>query len=242
MAPAPPPAARWTAETVAGAAIRLFEPPQAPAGGVVWLADFDGLIPETLPGWAEALSRRGVQVVCPQPGPTWWLDRPDPAFQGDDGWTAWRWLREALAPWAAERCGGPLAWAGAGAGGQAALRAGFKTRGTPAVWTYAPAVALDAVYGRGSTLDGLFENAEQARVAGVLTDVNPLARPKRLHVACDPGEVWFPGAELLVEKLRSGGVPVETDFETRHASREAALNAAGPAAVGLLADALTFAV
>ncbi|WP_145357397.1 hypothetical protein [Alienimonas californiensis] len=221
--------------------VRLYEPSQAPAGGVVWLADFDGLTPELLPGWAEPLSRRGVRVVCPTPGPTWWLDRPDPAFHEEKSRTAWRWLREALAPWAAERFEGPLAWAGAGAGGQAAIRAGFKKSGTPAVWAYAPAVALDAVFGRGSTLDRLFDNEEQARVAGVLTDVNPLARPRRLHLAGDPGEVWFPGAELLVEKLRSGGVPVDTDFETRHASREAALNAAGAGAVRLLADALTFA-
>ena len=131
------------------------------------------------------------------------------------------------------------------------LRAGFRRHGappatTPAVWAFAPAVSLETVYGAGSTLDGLFETREQARVAGVLTDVNPLARPRRLRILCDPAEVWFPGCELLADKLRSGGVPLETDFESRrdgvHESgdRAAALNAAGSAAAGMVADALTF--
>ncbi|NNJ27106.1 hypothetical protein [Alienimonas chondri] len=248
------PAAEWSETTVDGVPALVFEPPQAPDGGVVWLADFDALTPASLPSWGEALASRGVRFLCPRPGPTWWLDRDDPAFQpasggGEEGPTPWRWLLDVLAPQAAERFGGPIAWAGAGAGGQAAIRAGFKRRSTPAVWAYAAAVQLDAVHGRGSTLDRLFPDSperngrEQARVAGVLTDVNPLARPQRLHLACDPSEIWAPGCELLAEKLRSGGVPLESDFAPRSPSdREAALNAAGPAAVRLLADALTFAV
>ena len=250
----PRPAADWTESTVGGAPVRLFEPSRGPGaggpdGGVIWLPDFDGLTPETLPGWAETLANRGVRLLCPTPGPTWWLDRPDPAFADDAGRTPWRWLREALVPYAAERFGGPIAWAGAGAGGQAAVRAGFRRhgdppRGTPAAWAFAPAVALEAVHGRGSTLDSLFETAEAARVAGVLTAVNPLGRPQRLRLVCPPGEVWFPGCELLAEKLRSGGVPVETEFSPPadpSADRAAALDAAGPAAVRFLADALTFA-
>ena len=241
-----PPSAAWTDAAVAGVPVRLFDPPNAQAGGLIWLADFDGLTPESLPGWTETLGRRGVRVVCPRPGPTWWLDRPDPGFTGEEARTAWRFLIDSLAPWAAGRFGGPLCWAGAGAGGQAALRAGFRRHGeppatTPAVWAFAPAVSLETVYGAGSTLDGLFETREQARVAGVLTDVNPLARPRRLRLVCDPAEVWFPGCELLADKLRSGGVPLETDFESRRAGdRAAALNAAGPAAAGMVADALTF--
>jgi len=258
-AAAPAQISDWQDDTVAGVAVRVFDPPRdggsaGPPGGVVWLPDFDALTPETLPGWDEPLRRRGVRTLCALPGPTWWLDRPDPAFEEGEGRTPWRWLIEALAPYAAERFGGPIAWAGAGAGGQAALRAGFRRHGTPpksapAVWAYAPAVALEAVHGRGSTLDGLFpdsperKGSEQARVASVLTDVNPLGRPQRLRIACDPGEVWFSGCDLLADKLRSGGVPLETEFEPRSpADRESVLNAAGPAAVGLLADALTFAV
>ena len=258
MAADSPPAAEWVEETLSGVPVRLFLPPNAPPGGVVWLPDFDGLAPDALPGWGEALRRRPVRIVRPRPGPTWWLDRPDPAFSDEQGRTAWRWLLEELAPHAAGRFGGPLAWAGAGAGGQAAIRAGFRRHGapggppaaTPAVWALAPAVSLEAVHGRGSTLDTLFATAEQARVAGVLTDVNPLARPGRLRLVCDPGEVWFRGCELLAEKLRSGGVPVETEFSScspgssadSPPDRAAALDAAGAGAVALLADALTFMV
>ncbi len=250
----------WTGTAVAGVPVRVLEPPhraggEGPAGGVVWLPDFDGLTPESLPGWTEALANRGLRMLCPTPGPTWWLDRPDPAFKAANGLTAWRWVIDELAPWAAERFGGPLAWAGAGAGGQAAIRAGFRRHGasrakrqTPAVWAYAAAVQLEAVHGRGSTLDGLFPDGpgqggrEQARVAGVLTDLNPLARPGRLRLICPPGDLWFPGCELLAEKLRSGGVPVDTQFSPPTGGepddRAAALNAAGPAAAKLLADAL----
>ncbi|MEM9702796.1 MAG: hypothetical protein AAF907_10185 [Planctomycetota bacterium] len=235
-------AADWTDATVAGVPVRLWEPEPAPAGGAIWLADFDGANPEALPGWREGLAQRPVRMLCPQAGPTWWLDRPDPGFVGADQATAWQWLREELIPFAANRFGGPLAFAGAGPGGQAAIRAGFR-QPTPAVWAYAPAVQLETVHGCGSTLDGLFENEEQARVASVLTDVNALARPKRFFLGCDPTEFWAPGCELLVEKLRSGGVPVQTDFDPRApADRESALNAAGRNAAKFLADALTFAV
>ena len=241
-----PPAADRRTETLAGVPVRCFEPANPQPGGVVWLADFDALTPEALPGWTEPLARRGVRVVCPLPGPTWWLDRPDPAFKAAGNATAWAFLTNTLAPWAAGRFGGPVAWAGAGAGGAAAVRAGFRLRDTPAVWACAPAVSLDAVHGRGSTLDGLFPTREAARRAGVLTAVNPLARPRRLRLACDPGEVWFPGCELLADKLRSGGVPLETDFAPAGPdpvpNRGAALEAAGPRAVGWLADALAFMV
>ena len=234
---------RWTDDEVHGVPVRSFTPADPQPGGVVWLADFDALTPEVLPAWTDPLARRGVPVLCPRPGPVWWLDRPDPAFRssGEDR-TAWRWLIEDFAPATAERCGGPVAWAGAGVGGAAAVRAAFRLRSTPAAWAFAPAVSLEAVHGRGSTLDGLFDSAEAARRAGVLTAVNPLARPRRLRLVCDPGEVWFPGCELLADKLRSGGVPVETDFSPTHDDRAAALDAAGPGAVGFLADALTFLV
>ena len=243
--PAPTAAAgpgAWTGETVCGVPCRRFAPADPQAGGLVWLSDFDGLTPESSPAWTGELGRRGVPVLCPRPGPTWWLDRPDPGFRTGGDRTAWRWVRDELAPAAAEIFGGRACWAGAGAGGAAAVRAGFSVRNVPAVWALAPAVNLEAVYGRGSTLDSLFPTAEAARTAGVLTAVNALARPRKLRIACDPGEVWFPGCELLGDKLASGGVPHEADFAPTGPDRAAALGAAGPAAVRFVADALTFMV
>ena len=237
-------AGEWVDETVAGVPCRRFAPENPQPGGVVWLADFDGLSPEDSPAWTGELANRGVAVLRPLAGPTWWLDRPDPGFRGGDpdGMTAWRWVRDELAPAAADVFGGPACWAGAGAGGAAAVRAGFAMRNVPAVWALAPAVSLEAVYGRGSTLDGLFDSAESARTAGVLTAVRALARPRRLRLVCDPGEVWFPGCELLADKLASGGVPHEVEFSNVGADRAAALDAAGREAARFLADALTFVV
>ena len=228
----------WRDGAVAGVPVRRFEPPAPRGGGVVWLADFDALTPEALPIWTEALAGAGLRAVCPLPGPVWWLDRPDPAFAAGGDRTAWRFLKDDFAPFAAEFLDGPVCWAGAGVGGAAAVRAGFATPNTPAVWAFAPAVSLEAVHGRGSTLDGLFGSAEAARRAGVLTAVNPLARPRKLKLLCDPGEVWFPGCELLADKLRSGGVAVETDFAATALDRREALDAAGEGAVRFLADAL----
>ena len=238
--PAPDAAAGWSDATVAGVPCRRFVPPDAGPGGVVWLPDFDGITPEGSSAWGEAAAAAGLAVLCPLAGPTWFLDRPDPGF-ARDGVTAWRWVRDELAPAAADVLGGRVCWAGAGAGGAAAVRAGFAVRGTPAVWALAPAATPEAVYGRGSTLDGMFPDAEAARRAGVLPAVNALTRPRKLRLVCDPGEVWFPGCELLANKLVSGGVPHETDFAPT-GDRAAAFDAAGPAAVRLLADALAFAV
>ena len=238
----PPAPAGWGDGAVAGVPCRTFTPPDPRPGGVVWLPDFDGLTPERFPAWRAPLAEGGLRVLCPLPGPCWWLDRPDPGFAGEGGLTAWAFVRGPLAAFAGEVFEGPVCWAGAGVGGAAAVRAGFGRRPAPAVWAAAPAVSLEAVYGRGSTLDGLFDSAESARTAGVLTAVNPMARPKKLRLVCDPGEVWFPGCELLADKLRSGGVPVETDFAPKPGERAAALDAAGPGAVGFLADALTFLV
>lgn len=206
------------------------------------MADFDGLTPESSPAWTAELGRRSVPVLCPLPGPAWWLDRPDPAFRGSGEPTAWAWVKEELAPAAADLFAGPVCWAGTGAGGAAAVRAGFRVRNTPAVWALAPAVSLEAVYGRGSTLDGLFPTAEAARTAGVLTAVNAFNRPRKLRLVCDPGEVWFPGCELLADKCASGGVPHETDFTGIGTDRGAAMEAAGAKAVRFVADALTFMV
>ena len=238
-------AGEWVGGEIARVRCRRFLPPNPQPGGIVWLADFDGLTPEASPAWTGELARRGVAAICPLAGPTWWLDRPDPGFTGDDsgtGVTAWRWLKDELAPAAADALGVPVCWAGAGAGGAAAVRAGFGLRNTPAVWALAPAVNLEAVYGRGSTLDALFPAAEAARTAGVLTAVNALARPRKLRIACDPGEIWFPGCELLADKLASGGVPHEFDPAPAGPDRAAALDAAGTGAARFLADALTFMV
>ena len=225
-----------------GVPCQRFAPVNPLPGGLVWLTDFDGLTPEASPAWTGELGRRGVPALCPLAGPTWWLDRPDPGFRGGTDRTAWQWVKQELAPAAAELFGGPVCWAGAGAGGAAAVRAGFSVRNTPAVWALAPAVNLEAVHGRGSTLDSLFPTAEAARTAGVLTAVNALARPRKLRLACDPGEVWFAGCELLSDKLASGGVPHETDFARTGPDRAAALEAAGAGAVRFVADALTFMV
>ena len=233
-------AGTWTDANVAGVPCRRFAPPDAQAGGLVWLSDFDGLTPEACPAWRAALAAAGVGVLCPSTGPTWFLDRPDPGFVRDDV-RAWRWVRDELAPAASEVLSGPVCWAGAGAGGTAAVRAGFALPRVPAVTALAPAVALEAVYGRGSTLDGLFPDAEAARRAGVLTAVHALNRPKTLLIACDPGEVWSPGCALLADKMTSGGVPHTFDQSPAGTDRRAALDAFAPAAVKAVADALAFA-
>ena len=224
----------WSLTEFAGVPADRFDPAgDAPAGTVLFLPDFDGWTPRRSPAWTAALARRRLRLLASTPGPVWWLDRDDPAM-GDENPLAF--LAERVLPELTDGRSLPVL-AGAGVGGQGALKLGFGPGTCPAVLAVAPAVDPHAVHGRGSTLDAMFDTPEAARQHSVLLDVNGLTRPRRLAVWCDPAEVWHPGAERFVMKLRSGGVPVEADLDTRAADRAAYLDAVADAAVNFLADA-----
>ena len=230
--------AHWQTTDLAGVPADRFEPPGGAAGTLLFLPDFDGWTPRRSPAWTDALARRRLRVLAPTPGPVWWLDRDDPAMNGENPVV---FLTERVLPTLTDGHNLPVL-AGVGVGGQAALKLGFGPGRCPAVLAVAPAVDLHTVHGRGSTLDALFDSPEAARQHSVLLDVNGLTRPRRLSIRCDPSDPWFDGAERLVMKLRSGGVPVEAEFVTTAADRVAFLEHVADSSVNFLADAAVLVV
>jgi hypothetical protein len=79
----------------------------------------------------------------------------------------------------------------------------------------APTVDFHQMYGAGIPLDTMFPNAEAARQATVVLNLQPLAWPRHQFFCCDPSDTeWFDGAARLGMKLSSSGILHERDLET----------------------------
>ncbi|MEZ6033599.1 MAG: hypothetical protein R3C17_10935 [Planctomycetaceae bacterium] len=71
------------------------------------------------------------------------------------------------------------------------------------------------LYGSGIPLDSMFPNAEAARQATVVLNLQPLAWPRHQFFCCDPADIdWFDGVARLGMKLSSSGILHERDLET----------------------------
>jgi S-formylglutathione hydrolase FrmB len=80
------------------------------------------------------------------------------------------------------------------------------------------ASALDyyELYGRGLSLDEMYDSKEHCRQDGALLHIHPSQFPPHIFFCIDPDDaMWLRGNDRLHEKLAALGVAHECDLKTR---------------------------
>ncbi|HKI36338.1 MAG TPA: alpha/beta hydrolase-fold protein [Gemmataceae bacterium] len=207
----------WTTTEIAGRPADVYDPANPPRLAVLHLHDADGQTLRDRPAFTRLFDELGLGCVCPQGGPSWWVDRACPGF--DLPLTPERYLLDRVLPYFGERWGvGPpgIGLLGAGMGGQGALRLAFRHPKTFAVAAaVAPAIDYYELYGRGTPLDEIYDSKEQCRQDTVPLHVHPSHAPPHLFFAVDPDDPWSRGSDRLHEKLSALGIAHEFDGGTR---------------------------
>jgi len=204
----------WESLTIEGRSADVFTPADRPRFVLVFLSDLDGMTIKGNAVWTSLLQANRIACVCPDGGESWWANRVCPSF--DPNKTAERYLLDDVLPSALTRfglTGNALALAGVGAGGQGALRIGFKYPDRFRV-VAAMEASLDhyELYGRGSALDDMYPTREHCRQDGAVLHVQPMKWPPHLWFACDLDSPWLRGNDRLHEKLMALGAPHTIDF------------------------------
>src|SRR5205823_1156394 len=160
----------------------------------------------------------GLACVCPSGGYSWWSDRVCAGY--DSAQTAERHVLDNVLPFARDTWGvGPRAVGlfGVSMGGQGALRIAFKhPEAFPVVAAISPAVDYHEWYGRGNSLEQMYDSKEQCRQDTATLHVHPSHQPPHIFFCCDPDDAdWHRGCDRLHEKLSALGVAHECDLTTR---------------------------
>jgi pimeloyl-ACP methyl ester carboxylesterase len=181
--------------------VEVFAPAGEARGAMLYLHDTDGRLPDSL---TELLIGQRLAAVYPRCAACWWSDLICPAF--DASRSVERWLIEDLLPFIKELWP-HVAVAGAGMGGQGALRLAFKY---PDRFRIVAAIdaALDhhELYGSGTALDEMYASREHCRQDTAILHIHPARQPAHIWFACDPASRWFRGNDRLHEKLSALGV------------------------------------
>lgn len=209
----------WSTHEIAGKTIDVYEPPSPGAHHRVVL-HLHGHGLTTLkdnPTWSAELDRHGLRAICPHGQRSWWLDRVCREF--DPALTPMRFLREHVVPWIGQSWGTAppaIGLTGISMGGQGILQLAYRSpRDFPVVAAIAPAVDFHQWHGRGLPIDEMFATREAARQETAILQIHPLNWPRNQLIVCDPAdEEWHDGADRLVMKLSSMGIPVERDLTT----------------------------
>jgi S-formylglutathione hydrolase len=206
-------AAAWERVTVAGKPADAFAPNRPARFGVLFLHDLDRRTLVGEPAFARCLQEWNLGCVCPHGEHGWWGDRLCGEF--DPQVSPERYLIESVLSYFQDRWGiAPKAVGllGIGMGGQGALRLAFKhPRLFSTAVAIAPALDYHDLYGRGTTLDEMYESKEQCRQDTALMHVPPYNPPPHLYFAIDPNDPWYRGCDRLHEKLNA--LAVEHTFE-----------------------------
>ncbi|MGC1272544.1 MAG: hypothetical protein WBC44_02465, partial [Planctomycetaceae bacterium] len=103
-----------------------------------------------------------------------------------------------------------LGW---GAGGQGVLQLAYRRpREFPVVAAVNPAIDFHELHGSGTSIDDLFPTCEAARQQTAILRMQGVGWPRRQLLLADRRNFWFNGADRLDMKLRSMGIPLESDF------------------------------
>ncbi|MCA9263687.1 MAG: hypothetical protein KDA60_07545 [Planctomycetales bacterium] len=210
----------WTTHDVSGHAVDVYVPPRRAEQGY-GLLYLHGVHLEPLrdkPAFLDEFDRRGLLVISPQCGPTWWSDRVTPHF--DANISVQQYLLEELLPYAKktwELTPPRIGLLGTSMGGQGALRLAYKFPDTfPVVSAIAPAIDYQLRIREGDEiLLGMYGDEESARQDTALLHIHPLYWPRHQFFCCDPlDQRWFDSVDRLRMKLGSLGVPFEYDLDT----------------------------
>jgi hypothetical protein len=171
-------------------------PASSPRFTVLYLHDHRLRIPEPGDAPIRELRERSISVLAPDGGPSWWTDRPCPAFSPTR--TAERALLEL-----ADELPHPIGLFG----GEAAVRIGLKhPRRFPVVATWDGAFDFHDLHGTGTSLDELFERREQARQHTAVLQVRTPEFPPHIWFGCPADSEWYRGNDRLHEKLSALGI------------------------------------
>lgn len=210
----------WTRTDIAGKPADVYDLPAGtrPRFGVLFLHP---AAPETLAGRpvpSRLFDELRLACVCPHGDLSWWGDRVWAGF--DPHVTAEQYLLKSVVPFFGERWGltpPALGLLGFSMGGQGALRLAFKHPETfPAVAAVSSAIEYYELYGRGLSIDEMYDSKEQCRQDSAPMHVHPNRFPPHVFFCIDPDDRdWFRGNDRLDEKLNALGVTHATDFTTR---------------------------
>jgi S-formylglutathione hydrolase len=207
----------WESVIIGGRSADVFTPADRPRFVLVFLSDLDGVTPRDDSTWTALLTAHRLACVCPAGAEAWWLDRVWAPF--DPARSAEQYLLDDVIPWPGARFGLPpvaVAAAGVGAGGQGALRLGFRhperVRVVAGLESY---LDFHEVLGRETALDEMYPSRDHCRQDTTVLQIDAHAWPPYVWFACDPDSPWFRGNDRLHEKLSAMGVPHEVDFTSR---------------------------
>jgi S-formylglutathione hydrolase FrmB len=210
----------WSRESVGGKPADVYEPQGTarPRFGVLYLHPV-GL--ETLvdrPAFTRILDELRLVCVGPHGRHSWWTDRICREF--DAQMSAERYVLDHVVPffrarWGIQQRG--IGLLGISMGGQGALRLAFRYPDVfPVAAAIAPALDYHEFYGRGLTLDEMYDSKEQCRQDTALMHVPPYNPPPHLFFCIDPDDGdWYRGNDRLREKLTALGVEHTADLTTR---------------------------
>jgi S-formylglutathione hydrolase FrmB len=175
---------------------------------------------ETLTGnaaWTRLFNQHGLRAICPHGKRSWWTDRICSEF--DLELTAERYLLRHVLPFIQERWGAVppgVGLCGISMGGQGALRLALKLPGRfPVVAALSSAIDYHNWYGRGTTIDEMYDDKESVRQDTATLHVHPLNWPRNMWFAIDPADSeWRDGNRRLHEKMTALGIPHDYDFTT----------------------------
>ncbi len=209
----------WSEVDIAGKSAEIFEP-HAPSVEPFVIVFLHGHGQERLsqnPVFTAELERYGLRAVCPRGQRSWWLDVPCAEF--DPVTTPLQYLRGSVVQFIEQRWNAKppaVGLLGVSMGGQGVLQWAYRDAlRFPVVAAISPALDFYRCWGQGLPLDEMFPSAEEARQATAILKIHPLNWPKHQLLVCDPkDEYWFEGAERLMLKLYSSGIPFESDFQT----------------------------
>lgn len=213
----------WSSVEIAGKSADVFDPPGGarPRFAVLFLHPIGQETLRGQPVYTRLLEEHRLGCVCPPGGYTWWADRVLSGF--DPSVTAEKYLLKHVMPFINQRwqlAPPAIGLLGISMGGQGALRLAFKHPQTfPVVAGIASALDHYELYGRGLSLDEMYDSKEQCRQDGALLHVHPSQFPPHIFFTIDPADAdWQRGNDRLHEKMAALGVPHTCDLTTRASS------------------------
>ena len=211
----------WQTIEVAGKVADVFEPrhPRIPTQAVLFLHGHGLQTLISNPVYTTELERHGLRAICPHGKRSWWLPVVCPEF--DFELSPIGFIRNVILPFMADQWNvktPAIGVLGVSMGGQGALQLSYRHPNEfPVVAALSPAVDVQDWYGQGLPLDEMFPDREAVRQQSAVVQIQGLNWPRHQFIACDPiDRECVPSVERLLSKLRSSGIPFESDLETSH--------------------------